>query len=107
MLSVVLDRKATLKKEISLPNNKSLDSVFEKKVELYGVESVGIYGLGTTKTFVEALLPFVILDSLVLSKQSVTFSDDPSMVIGNEVFKNYSIIFDWNLQKMYFKCILR
>jgi C-terminal processing protease CtpA/Prc len=25
------------------------------------------------------------------------------MVIGNEVFKNYSIIFDWNLQKMYFK----
>ncbi len=88
---------------ISLPNNKSLDSVFEKKVELYGVESVGIYGLGTTKTFVEALLPFVKLDSLVLSKQSVTFSDDPSMVIGNEVFKNYSIIFDWNLQKMYFK----
>lgn len=88
---------------ISLPNNKSLDSVFEKKVELYGVESAGIYGLGTTKTFVEALLPFVILDSLVLSKQSVTFSDDPSMVIGNEVFKNYSIIFDWNLQKMYFK----
>lgn len=88
---------------ISLPNNKSLDSVFEKKVELYGVESVGIYGLGTTKTFVEALLPFVKLDSMVLSKQSVTFSDDPSMVIGNEVFKNYSIIFDWNLQKMYFK----
>ena len=88
---------------ISLPNNKSLDSVFEKKVELYGVESVGIYGLGTTKTFVEALLPFVKLDSLVLSKQSVTFSDDPSMFIGNEVFKNYSIIFDWNLQKMYFK----
>lgn len=88
---------------ISLPNNKSLDSVFEKKVELYGVESVGIYGLGTTKTFVEVLLPFVKLDSLVLSKQSVTFSDDPSMVIGNEVFKNYSIIFDWNLQKMYFK----
>lgn len=88
---------------ISLPYQKKLDSIFQRKVVNYGSESAGIYGLGTTKNIYETEVPMTNMNTLELQNQMISFSEDPSMTIGNEIFKFYTIIFDWQAKKMYFK----
>jgi hypothetical protein len=88
---------------ISLPYEKKLDSIFQRKVVNYGSESAGVYGLGTTKDIYETEVSMTKMDALELQNQMVSFSEDPSMTIGNEVFKYYTIVFDWQTRKMFFK----
>lgn len=88
---------------ISLPFQKKLDSIFQKKVVNYGSESAGIYGLGTTKNIYETEVPMTKMDALELQNHMVSFSEVPSMTIGNEIFKYYTIVFDWQTKKMFFK----
>lgn len=88
---------------MSLPMNDKLNSFFEKKVEVTGVESAGLYGLGAVKKFYETQLPSMKMDSFQMKNQSITFSDDPSKTIGNGVFKNYTVIIDWNTNKIFLK----
>jgi hypothetical protein len=71
-----------------------------QSVEYYGKSSAALYGKGKDNEHIDAKIKTIKIGDLDLQNRIVTFNENTSL-IGNEFFKNYRIIINYETSKIY------
>jgi hypothetical protein len=98
--NVTFDTGATTDFNLPFETYQSEISTF-KGVEAMGNSSSGIYGTSKSSTTTYKKIPYFTISDMPLKDQIVTFSEGPSSIIGNTLFKNYRLILNWKEHKIY------
>ncbi len=98
--SVTFDTGAISDFNFNFNNFKSEISTF-KTTEYFGNGGVGVYGTGKKISSYFVKIPSLSIGNLVLENQIVAFNNGTSEIIGNTFFKNYTVILNWQENKIY------